>query len=159
MADTSYHRAVNVACCEQADLELLMPEKREGHNQPLAVRSADDPEPPEDATPVEAMAHRIRTAAGKALYAKHKSTVETVFGIIKHLLGGLRQFLPRGRRAVQGEWAWDRKDGKSRNIPPPCRQNTIFKLAVPSSSLAAIVSPARWGTSDRLLGCDCGTGN
>ena len=81
-----------------------MPEKREGHTQPLAVRSADDPEPPKDATPVQAMAHRPRTAVGKALYAKRKSTVETVFGIIKHRLG-FRQFLLRGRRAEQEEWA------------------------------------------------------
>jgi hypothetical protein len=39
-----------------------------------------------------------------ARYAKRKSTVETVFGIIKHVLG-FRQFLLRGLKAVQGEWA------------------------------------------------------
>ena len=37
---------------------------------------------------------------GKARYAKRKSTVETVFGIIKHVLG-FRQFLLRGLDAVQ----------------------------------------------------------
>jgi hypothetical protein len=31
--------------------------------------------------------HRLRTAAGKAIYAKRKSTVETVFDVIK---GGAR---------------------------------------------------------------------
>jgi hypothetical protein len=104
LADTGYHSEANVAYCEQADIEPLMPSKREGHNQPLAERFADDPEPPKDATPAQAMAHRLKTAAGKALYAKRKSTVETVFGIIKHVLG-FRQFLLRGLRAVQGEWA------------------------------------------------------
>ena len=43
------------------------------------------------------------TPEGKALYAKRKSTVEPVFGIIKHVMG-FRQFLLRGLQAVQGEW-------------------------------------------------------
>jgi transposase len=104
LADTGYHSAANVACCEQADIAPLMPAKREGHNPPFAERFAEDPEPLPDATPLQAMAHRLKTAAGKALYAKRKATVETVFGIIKHVLG-FRQFLLRGLRAVQGEWA------------------------------------------------------
>lgn len=104
LADTGYHSAANVACCEQAEIEPLMPAKREGHNPPFAARFADDPEPPTDATSVQAMAHRLKTAAGNALYAKRKATVETVFGIIKQVLG-FRQFLLRGLHAVQGEWA------------------------------------------------------
>ncbi|WP_300971477.1 transposase [Thiocapsa sp.] len=55
-------------------------------------------------TPADANAHRLRTRDGKARYAKRKATVETVFGIIKQVLG-FRQFLLRGLRAVQGEWA------------------------------------------------------
>lgn len=31
--------------------------------------------------PFEAMTHRLTTKAGKALYGKRKSTVETVFGM------------------------------------------------------------------------------
>ncbi len=38
-----------------------------------------------------------------ALYAKRKSTVEPVFGIIKHVMG-FRQFMLRGLDAVSGEW-------------------------------------------------------
>jgi DDE family transposase len=34
-----------------------------------------------------------------------KSTVEPVFGIIKHVIG-FRQFLLRGLKAVQGEWTF-----------------------------------------------------
>ncbi len=49
------------------------------------------------------MAKRMRSALGKALYAKRKSTVEPVFGIIKSVLG-FRQFLLRGIEAAQGEW-------------------------------------------------------
>ena len=71
----------------------------------MAERLADDPPAPQsEPTPAEANAHRLRTREGKARYAKRKATVETVFGIIKHVLG-FRQFLLRGLRAVQGEWA------------------------------------------------------
>jgi len=49
------------------------------------------------------MAHRLRTAEGKAIYAKRKSTVETVFGIIKEVMG-FRRFHLRGLYATQGEW-------------------------------------------------------
>jgi transposase/IS5 family transposase len=104
LADTGYHSEANVERCDNAEIEPLIPAKREGHNPPLAERFADDPAPPSDPSPVQAMAHRLRTQAGKALYAKRKSTVETVFGIIKHVMG-FRQFLLRGLRAVQGEWA------------------------------------------------------
>ena len=103
LADTGYHSEANIDCCEAAGVEPLMPSKRDGHNPPLAERFADDPAPPKNPTPAKAMEHRLRTKAGKARYAKRKSTVETVFGIIKHVQG-FRQFLLRGLRAVQGEW-------------------------------------------------------
>ncbi len=45
----------------------------------------------------------MNTKAEKALYAKRKSTVETVFGVIKHVQG-FRQFLLRGLDSVQSEW-------------------------------------------------------
>ena len=59
------------------------------------------------------MQHRLKTKVGKALYAARKSTVEPVFGIIKHVLG-FRQFSFRGVERVQGEWdlvtiAWNLK--------------------------------------------------
>lgn len=104
LADTGYHSEANVERCEAAGIEPLMPAGRETHNQPMTERFAEDPVPPKNPSPVEAMQHRLRTRAGKALYAKRKSTVETVFGIIKQVLG-FRQFLLRGLYAVQGEWA------------------------------------------------------
>jgi hypothetical protein len=62
---------------------------------------------------VRAMAHRLLTPQGRALYALRKQTPEPVFGIIKSLLG-FRQFLLRGLDAVRGEWrlvtmAWNLK--------------------------------------------------
>jgi hypothetical protein len=49
------------------------------------------------------MEHRLQTPEGKALYAKRQSTVESVVGLIKHVMG-FRQLLWRGLQAVQGEW-------------------------------------------------------
>jgi len=65
------------------------------------------------AGPVDKMKHRLKTASGRKLYAKRKSTVEPVFGIIKHVMR-FRQFLLRGFEAVSGEWllvsmAWNLK--------------------------------------------------
>jgi transposase len=105
LADTGYHSEANLDRCEAAGIDPYIPEARQRHNPPLAERFADDPPAPEGKpTPLEANAHRLRTRAGKARYAKRKATVETVFGIIKHVQG-FRQFLLRGLHAVQGEWA------------------------------------------------------
>jgi len=66
-----------------------------------------------NATPIQAMTHRLNTIAGKAAYALRKQTVEPVFGIIKSVMG-FRQFSLRGLRKVTGEWnlvclAWNIK--------------------------------------------------
>jgi len=49
------------------------------------------------------MKHRLKTEEGKTFYARRKSTVEPVFGIIKEGMG-FRRFLWRGLEAVKGEW-------------------------------------------------------
>ena len=117
LADTGYFSAGNVAACEKAGIEPLIAMGRQSHHQPLAERfaGAGSPiaEPPENPTPVEAMAHRLKTPRGKALYAKRKQTPEPVFGIIKSVLG-FRQFLLRSLDRVRGEWslvtmAWNMK--------------------------------------------------
>lgn len=65
--------------------------------------AADTPAPQTD-NPVEQMAHRLTTQAGRALYALRKHTIEPVFGIIKHVMG-FRQFSLRGLEKTQGEWS------------------------------------------------------
>src|SRR5271165_2445360 len=65
---------------------------------------ATAPEAPKGSTPVEAMAHRLKTPAGRALYARRKQIPEPVFGIIKSALG-FRQFSLRGLNCVRGEWS------------------------------------------------------
>ncbi len=104
LADTGYFSADNVDQCIEGGIEPFISEKRQPHNIPLTERFSSDPEPPNNATAVQAMRHRLQTQEGKAVYAKRKATVETVFGIVKEVLG-FRQFLLRGLNSVQGEWS------------------------------------------------------
>jgi len=56
-----------------------------------------------EATVEEKMRYKLKTAAGKALYAARKHIVEPVFGQIKSARG-IRKFLLRGLEKVSGEW-------------------------------------------------------
>src|SRR2546422_5253395 len=58
---------------------------------------------PPPATAKERMAAKVRTPAGKALYARRKVIVEPVFGQIKDARG-FRRFLLRGLEKIRGEW-------------------------------------------------------
>ena len=104
LADTGYFSAANVAACEKAGIEPLIAMGRQPHHPPLAERFAAAPEAPQDPTPVEAMAHRLKTPEGRALYALRKQMPEPVFGIIKSALG-FRQFSLRGLAGARGEWS------------------------------------------------------
>lgn len=104
LADTGYFSQANVEACVDATIKPYLAQQRQSHNPPLETRFQHEPEIDETTLPpVEAMTHRLATKAGKALYGKRKSTVETVFGIIKHVLG-FRQFQLRGLESVQSEW-------------------------------------------------------
>ena len=104
LADSGYFSAANVDACEAAGVEPLIAMRRETHHPSPAERFAAAPPAPEDPTPVEAMAHRLQTPAGKKLYALRKQTPEPVFGIIKSVMG-FRQFMLRGLACVRGEWS------------------------------------------------------
>ena len=113
LADTGYFSEANVNACATAGIDPLIAQGRQSHYPPLAERTAADPPAPENPTPVEAMAYRLQTKAGKALYALRKQMPEPVFGIIKSVMG-FRQFSLRGLEKVRGEWrlvtmAWNIK--------------------------------------------------
>jgi transposase len=103
LADTGYFSEANVQACVAAEIDPLIAMGRQPHHPPLAERFAPAPPPPDNPTPIEAMAHRLKTPEGRALYALRKHTPEPVFGIIKSALG-FRQFLLRGLDNVRGEW-------------------------------------------------------
>jgi len=101
--DSGYFSKANIQRFEKAGIEPYMPSGRQPHNPSLEERFAQVPEAPKDPDSVDAMAHRMKTEAGKKFYAQRKSTVEPVFGIIKEVMG-FRRFMLRGLDTVQGEW-------------------------------------------------------
>jgi transposase len=113
LADSGYYSEQNVTACVAAKIEPLIAVKRDAHHPHWRDRFGE-PEPlAEGASAVAAMKHRLKTRAGRAVYALRKQTVEPVFGIIKSVMG-FRQFLLRGLANVTNEWtlvclAWNLK--------------------------------------------------
>ncbi len=104
LTDNGYFSEANVNACAAANIEPLMALGRERHHVGWRKRFAPAPKtPPASATPMQKMAHRLKTPEGKALYALRKQTPEPVFGIIKSVMG-FDQFLLRGVENVKGEW-------------------------------------------------------
>ena len=113
LADTGYYSEANVRACDAAGVTPYIAMGRERHHLPVEQRWTEPPPLAPDTGPVDAMAHRLSTIEGRAIYGKRKSTVEPVFGIIKSVLG-FRQFHLRGLDDVSGEWtlvtmAWNLK--------------------------------------------------
>jgi len=104
LADSGYLSEANVEHCAAAKIEPLIAMKRERHHASWRERFAQAPTaPPESASTIRKMAHRLKTQQGKKLYALRKQTPEPVFGIIKAVMG-FRQFLLRGFENAKGEW-------------------------------------------------------
>ena len=61
-------------------MDLYVATGRQKHGEKVAAATGP---PPEDASPKEAMAHKLRTEAGKAIYERRKAIVEPVFGQAK----------------------------------------------------------------------------
>ena len=113
LADNGYFGIANCALVEQAGMTPYIAAGREQHNLTLEDRFSNPPAIIDNTDICSIMRHRLRTKLGKVLYASRKSTVEPVFGIIKHVLG-FRQFSFRGFEKVKGEWdlvsiAWNLK--------------------------------------------------
>lgn len=79
-----------------------------GKSHDLAVAAHEDPaagQPPPDATPIEAMAHRLRTPEGHDLYKQRSHIAETPFGHAKHNWG-FRRFTSRGIDRAAAEFSF-----------------------------------------------------
>ena len=104
LADNGYFSEANVMQCAAAKIEPLIATGRQPHHPSWRERFAAPLPAPENPTPVEAMAWRLRTPHGKQLHGLRIQTPEPVFGIIKSVIG-FRQFLLRGLDRVRGEWS------------------------------------------------------
>jgi len=95
--DNGYYSAAAILALETLGFDPYIAVGRQPHHR----AQAEAPEKP--ATVQERMAAKIRTPAGKALYARRKVIVEPVFGQIKEARG-FRRFLLRGLATIRGEW-------------------------------------------------------
>ena len=86
---------------------------RQTHSDPL--EPAPRGRPPKALTVRDRMDRKLRTVAGRAVYACRKKIVEPVFGQINHARG-FRHLLRRGLRNVGEDWALI------------CIAHTVFKL-------------------------------
>jgi len=104
IAETGYCSGNNLLACEKANVLPLIAVAREEHHPGWRERHTEPAHLPADASPMQTMAHRLKTLPGRATYALRKQTVEPVFGIIKSVMG-FRQFSMRGLKKVTGEWS------------------------------------------------------
>ncbi len=103
LADAGYFSKDNIQLCEDKNTVPYISFGKDHHNQPLENRFKDEEPLPENPTIIEKLKHRLQTKDGKQIYSTRKSTVEPVFGIIKHVIG-FRQFMLRGFQKAKGEW-------------------------------------------------------
>jgi transposase len=95
--DSGYYSEAAAKAVEQMGFDPYMATGRQRYHVP-------EPEEAEAPTTAKArMAAKVRTPAGRALYARRKVIVEPVFGQIKEARG-FRRFLLRGLANIRGEW-------------------------------------------------------
>jgi transposase len=100
-ADTGYFSEQAVEGLEKIGIDPHIATGRQKHHQALA--ESDVPALSNEASIKEKMQQKLRSAAGKALYAARKHIVEPVFGQMKSARG-IRRFLLRGLEKVSAEW-------------------------------------------------------
>jgi hypothetical protein len=99
-ADAGYFSEANVTDESVASIDLHIATGRDKHQEVIATASGP---PPEGAAAKQAMRHKLRTEAGRAVYKMRKAIVEPVFGQIKERRG-FRRFSLRGFQNVRREW-------------------------------------------------------
>jgi hypothetical protein len=100
-ADTGYFSEKAVGELGALGMDPHVAIDRQKHHE--AAISPKTPAPSREASAKDKMQHKLRSAAGKALYAARKQIVEPVFGMIKSARG-IRKFLLRGLEKVSAEW-------------------------------------------------------
>ena len=100
-ADSGYWSGDNADFCAELGVDAHIATGRLKHGERLPpVRGR----PPKNLDAKGKMGRKLRTKAGRAVYAKRKGIVEPVFGQCKEGRG-FRRFLLRGLQKVRGEWS------------------------------------------------------
>ena len=99
-ADAGYFSEANVTDERLQGTDLYVPPDRQKHG---AEREEGNEPASEEATVIEQMRQKLKTAEGHDVYRLRKQVVEPVFGQIKDARG-LRRFSFRGLAKVAAEW-------------------------------------------------------
>jgi transposase len=105
LADNGYANGDEVESLGENGIEVLVATGAAGRRRRHDFRPAQAEAPPKEvkAAWLQAMAEKLASKQGQALYKRRQQTVEPVFGIIKAVLG-LTRFSLRGLDKVAGEW-------------------------------------------------------
>jgi transposase len=98
--DTGYFSGPAVEAMEREGFDPHIATERQRHHR--ATITGESEPASEPATAKEKMQAKLKTAAGRAVYARRKAIVEPVFGQIKEARG-FRRFLLRGLAQIRGE--------------------------------------------------------
>jgi transposase len=101
--DTGYFSAEAVAGLERAGFDPHIATERQRHHGATGPAASGSESAAEPATAKEKMQAKLKTTAGRAIYARRKAIVEPVYGQIKEARG-FRRFLLRGLEQIRGEW-------------------------------------------------------
>jgi transposase len=99
--DTGYFSGPAVEGMEREGFDPYIATERQRHHSATTTAAQGPAVPP--TTAKEKMQAKLKTAAGRAVYARRKAIVEPVFGQIKEARG-FRRFLLRGLDQIRGEW-------------------------------------------------------
>ena len=105
LADNGYANGAEVESLAERGIEALVATGAQGRRRPHDFRPTKAQKPPKEpqADWLKAMAAKLESEEGRALYRLRQQTVEPVFGIIKAVLG-FTEFSLRGLDKVAGEW-------------------------------------------------------
>jgi transposase len=101
LMDSGYYSEANVRCLEKQKVEPFIATERLKHHEEAGVTPRG--RAPQELSPKQRMARKLRTRQGKTIYAKRKGIIEPIFGQIKQVRG-FRQFLLRGLAKIRAEW-------------------------------------------------------
>jgi transposase len=100
LGDAGYCSEHNILITARHGLDAYLATSRVKHSDPPAPSPAV---PDQSATPKQAIADKLASAAGAALYARRKTIVEPIFGQLDTVQDARRLRL-RGQRAARAQW-------------------------------------------------------
>ena len=101
VGDAGYYSEANATDWERRGIDPWLATERLKHHEKVAATPRG--RIPEGLSAKQRMARKLRTKAGREMYAKRKGMIEPIFGQLKQVLG-FRQFSMRGLASMRGEW-------------------------------------------------------